>query len=67
MYGFGHTPLYEDVIDAIKSHRQPYVTAEAGRRALELVLAIYQSAATGKPVYLPLSEGKTLDYVGRFK
>lgn len=62
VYGFGHLPLYKDVIDAIISKRKPYVTAEDGRRALEMVLAIYQSAHEGKPVSLPLKHGSTLDY-----
>ena len=66
VYGFGHTPLYEDVIDAIKNNRDPYVTAEDGRRALELVLAIYKSAAEGQPVKLPLKECSTMDFAGRF-
>ena len=66
MYGFGHTPLYADVIDAIRNDRAPYVDGEAGRRALELVLAIYKSAAEGKPVQLPLKDCSTMDFVGRF-
>jgi len=66
VYGFGHTPLYADVIDAIKNNRDPYVTAEDGRRALELVLAIYKSAAEGKSVFLPLNKCKTTDFKGRF-
>ena len=66
VYGYGHTPLYADVIDAIKNNRKPYVDAEAGRRALELVLAIYQSAATGEPVKLPLEKCATTDFIGRF-
>lgn len=66
VYGFGHTPLYADVIDAISNDRQPYVTAEDGKMALELVLAIYKSAAEGKPVKLPLEDVSTLDFVGRF-
>jgi len=66
VYGFGHTPLYADVIDAIKNGRAPLVDAEAGKRALELVLAIYQSAAEHRPVKLPLTDGSTMDYVGRF-
>ena len=33
---------------------------------LELVLGIYESAASGKPVRFPLSRGSTMDYVGRF-
>lgn len=66
VYGFGHTPLYADVIDAIHTDREPSVTAEDGRRALELVLAIYKSAAEGKSVKLPLEKCSTLDFEGRF-
>ncbi|HWL26475.1 MAG TPA: Gfo/Idh/MocA family oxidoreductase [Ureibacillus sp.] len=64
VYGFGHTPLYEDVIDAIKHDREPYVTAEDGRKALELVLAIYQSSFEKKIVELPLKNVKTMDFNG---
>lgn len=67
VYGFGHTPLYKNVIEAIKTHTKPLVDAEAGRRALELVLAIYKSAAEGKPVKLPLDKCSTMDFVERFK
>lgn len=67
VYGFGHTPLYADVIDAIRNHRAPYVAGEAGKRALELVLAIYKSAAEHRPVKLPLENCSTLDFVGRFE
>ena len=66
VYGYGHTPLYKDVIHSIEQDRQPYVTAMEGKKALELVLAIYKSAAEGKPVKLPLEECETLDFVGRF-
>ena len=66
VYGYGHTPLYADVMAAIEEDRQPYVDASAGRRALELVLAIYQSAATDSIVRLPLKECKTTDFTGRF-
>ncbi len=66
VYGFGHTPLYADVIDAIRNNRAPYVDAKAGRRALELVLAIYQSAATGSSVQLPMKQCSTMQFKGRF-
>lgn len=66
IYGFGHTPLFADVILAIKKDRQPKVTAEDGKRALELVLAIYKSADEGQPIKLPLERGATTDYKGRF-
>ena len=66
VYGFGHSKLYADVINAILNDREPLVNGEAGRRALELVLAIYKSAATGAVVKLPLGECSTMDFVGRF-
>ncbi|MGB2991127.1 MAG: Gfo/Idh/MocA family oxidoreductase [Paenisporosarcina sp.] len=66
VYGFGHTPLYADVIEAIEQDREPYVTAEDGRRALELVLAIYKSAAEKKSVQLPLEKTSTLDFINLF-
>ncbi|NBK25820.1 MAG: Gfo/Idh/MocA family oxidoreductase, partial [Spirochaetia bacterium] len=66
VYGFGHTPLFADVIESIRNDRQPMVTAEDGKRALELVLAIYKSAAEGRPVKLPLEACATTDFTGRF-
>ena len=66
VYGYGHTPLYADVINAITQDRRPYVTAMDGKRALELVLAIYKSAAQGGSVKFPLEECATTDFKGRF-
>lgn len=66
VYGFGHTPLYADVIAAIREDRAPYVDGKAGLRALEMVLAIYKSAAEHRPVQLPLEDCSTMDFVGRF-
>ena len=66
VYGFGHKPLYKDVIEAIENDRQPYVTAIDGRNALELVLSIYKSAAEGKSIKLPLDKCSTIDFKGRF-
>ena len=67
VYGFGHTKLYKDVIEAIENDRQPLVDAKAGRDALELVLAIYKAAATGKSIKLPMTDCSTMDFVGRFE
>lgn len=66
VYGNGHTALYADVIDAIKNDRKPYVDAVAGRNAVEMILAIYQSAAIGMPVKLPLKDVSSTDFTGRF-
>lgn len=65
VYGFGHNPLYADVIDAIKNNRQPYITAEDGRRALELILAIYKSSSEGISVKLPMDKCSTMDFKRR--
>ena len=40
--------------------------ATDSRAALELILAIYKSAADGKPVQLPLKNVSTTDFTGRF-
>lgn len=66
VYGYGHTPLYADVINAVRQDRQPYVNAMEGKKALELVLAIYKSAAEGCSVKLPLEKCSTMDFAGRF-
>lgn len=66
VYGNGHTSLFADMIEAIEQDRRPYVDAVAGRNALEMILAIYQSAAKGVPVKLPLSDVASTDFTGRF-
>lgn len=66
VYGNGHTSLFADVVESIENDRQPYVDARAGRDALEMVLAIYKSAAESRAVELPLKECSTMDFAGRF-
>ncbi len=66
VYGNGHTSLYADVIDSIKNHRSPCVNDVAGRNALEVILAIYKSQKTGKPVKLPLEDFASIDMVNEF-
>jgi len=53
VYGFGHTALFNDFIDAIEQGREPLVSGEKGKKALEIILAIYKSQKTGLPVNLP--------------
>lgn len=52
--GTGHRAQFIDMIDAIRNNREPLVNGEEGRHALEIILAIYESSRTGKPVDLPL-------------
>lgn len=50
----GHRAQLADFLEAIETGREPLITGEEGRKALELNLAIYESARTGREVTLPL-------------
>ena len=52
----GHTGQIDDVLDAIEHGRAPAITAEDGRRTIELITAIYKSGATRSTVKLPISK-----------
>jgi UDP-N-acetyl-2-amino-2-deoxyglucuronate dehydrogenase len=65
VYGFGHTALFKDFIEAIEANREPIISGEKGKKALEIILAIYKSQKTGKPVDLPC-DFSTLDMKGIF-
>ena len=51
----GHTAQIDDMLGAIEQGRESSVTGEDGRRAVEFIMAVYQSAFTGKRVRLPLT------------
>lgn len=42
VYGKGHTPLYKDFVEAIKECRAPYISGEDGRKALDIILQVYE-------------------------
>ena len=65
VYGFGHSALYADFLDAIEQGREPLVSGEKGKKALEIILAIYKSQKTGQPVELPV-DFSTLEMKGIF-
>lgn len=48
----GHFILVNDLIQAIREDRDPLVPGEEGRKAVDLIHAIYESARTGKEVIL---------------
>ncbi|GIP38009.1 oxidoreductase [Paenibacillus sp. J31TS4] len=48
----GHSILVEDLIQAIREDRDPYITGEEASKAVKVILAIYESARTGKEVKL---------------
>lgn len=48
----GHYILVDDMIRAIRENRDPLVSGEEARKAVDVILAIYESARTGKEVFL---------------
>jgi len=65
VYGFGHNALFADFVDAIDHDREPFVSGERGKKALDIILAIYRSQKTGLPVELP-HQFSTLQMKGEF-
>jgi predicted dehydrogenase len=56
----GHTAQFRDVLTAIRERRPPAVDGQEGRRSVEVILAIYKAAETGKVVKLPLAADPVL-------
>jgi UDP-N-acetyl-2-amino-2-deoxyglucuronate dehydrogenase len=54
VYGFGHEGYYRNVLSVLRGEAQPDTDGRAGRKSLELILGIYESAKTGRDVPLPL-------------
>ena len=50
----GHRRQFVDFIRAIETRTEPLVNGEEARKAVEIILAIYRSAQSGRPVNLPL-------------
>ena len=61
-----HRANLEDAVAALRSGRQPGVNNAEGRKAVELILALYQSAQNGgAPVDLPLKSDPKLRPLGQ--
>lgn len=56
VYGFGHQAYLTHVVDCIERGSPQLVDGLEGRRSLELIQALYESAATGTPVDLRLRQ-----------
>lgn len=63
VYGFGHTPLFKDMIDSINNNRQPLVSGTEGKKGMSIILAAYKSRLTGMPVKFPLDSFSTMEMV----
>ena len=54
VYGFGHEPYYRNVMAVLRGEAKPDTDGRAGRKSLELILGIYESAKSGREVPIPL-------------
>lgn len=54
VYGFGHQAYYEHMVDVLANGAKPLVDGHEGRQSLELIMALYESIASGREVQLPL-------------
>ena len=50
----GHQRQIEDMMHAMEAGTEPLINAEEGRKSVEIVRAIYESARSGKMVTLPM-------------
>ena len=57
VYGFGHEGYYRNVLSVLRGEAQPQTDGRAGRKSLELILGIYESAKIGREVPIPLRAG----------
>ncbi len=56
----GHTEQFKNVLNAIKKGTQPLIDGSEGRRSVEIILAIYKAAETGRTIELPLKSDPVL-------
>jgi predicted dehydrogenase len=56
----GHAMQFQDVLNAIKKGTKPKIDGHEGRRSVEIILAVYKAAETGKAVQLPLTSDPVL-------
>ena len=54
VYGFGHEGYYRNVLAVLRGLAKPDTDGRAGRKSLELILGIYESAKTGSEVPIPM-------------
>ena len=54
VYGNGHIPYYENVVDTLRGKAQAIADGREGLRSLELLIACYRSAQENRAIHLPL-------------
>jgi UDP-N-acetyl-2-amino-2-deoxyglucuronate dehydrogenase len=56
----GHARQFRDVLQAIQQGAVPLVDGAEGRRSVEIILAVYKAAESGRTVTLPLAADPVL-------
>ena len=56
----GHTRQFQNVLQAIQKGTTPLVDGPEGRRSIEIILAVYKAAETGRAIKLPLTADPVL-------
>jgi UDP-N-acetyl-2-amino-2-deoxyglucuronate dehydrogenase len=53
VYGFGHEGYYRNVVAVLRGQAKADTDGREGRKSLALILAIYESARTGRDIVIP--------------
>lgn len=53
VYGFGHEGYYRNVLAVLRGQARPDTDGREGKKSLALILAIYESARTGRDITIP--------------
>lgn len=56
-----HYDMYQDFIKAIMNNEESMLNAREGKRALETILALYQSSQHKNPIHIPIEKFSTRD------
>lgn len=62
VYGKGHSPLYQDFINAVENGREPYINGDEGKKAMEIILAAYKSSGEGRRITFPVADISSVDF-----
>jgi myo-inositol 2-dehydrogenase / D-chiro-inositol 1-dehydrogenase len=58
LWNYGFPQEFQHFVDCVAFDREPMETGEDGRAVLEIILAAYASAGSGKKITLPFDAGK---------
>ena len=55
-----HAQQFQEILNSLKEGEAPEIDGIEGRRSVEIILAIYKAAETGKAIKLPLKNDPVL-------